>query len=161
MLFGLGAAFRTKQKPPLIRLTDRGRIYRGTTSIYSSPHRGEPRRARGEGSSGGGCTGRDPWGDPCMPHRCNGRTPLTPWRISRRRFASRPQLPECNSTVTSPPSRTDRRLSVRVIAAYWLPLIAFDGGIINLCQGFVKGFLKIYAVFFFFLRSFLYLFLWE
>ena len=94
---------------------------------------------------GGGCTGRGPWGDPCMPHRCNGRNPMPPWRIPRRRPASRPQLPECNSTKMPPPSHTHRRLSVRVIAAYWLPLIAFDGGIINLCQGFVKGFLKIYA----------------
>ena len=49
------------------------------------------------------------------------------------------------STEASPPSHTIRRFSVRAAAVYLFPLIAFDGGIINLCQGFVKGFLEIYA----------------
>lgn len=83
---------------------------------------------------------------PCMPHRCNGRAPLTP-QHAHRETPSRPQLPECNSTVTPPPSLTNRRLSGRVITAYWLPLIAFDGGIIYPRARFVKRFFKIPAFF--------------
>ena len=39
-----------------------------------------------------------------------------------------------------PPSHTNRRFSVRAAAVYLFPLIAFDGGIINHCDEFVKGF---------------------
>ena len=71
--------------------------------------------------------------------------PVDPSAHRDRRLASRPQLPECNSIETSPPSCTNRRFSVRVMAIYWFPFNAFDGAIINPTAEFVKGFLKIYA----------------
>jgi hypothetical protein len=131
------------QKPPSLRMTERGRGKpRYHLNLFLPSQGGTSSGTWGECRSRAGVRAALLQG-PCMPHRCNGRTPLSPGHsLIGGGFEN--TAPGMYSTDLSPPSRTNRRFSGRVRAVYLFPLVALLGDIINLRLGFVKGFSEIY-----------------